>query len=1186
MRLKAFETYGFKSFAERTEINFEDGITAIVGPNGSGKSNISDAIRWVLGEQSAKYLRGNKMEDVIFAGTSKRRALGMAEVNLVFDNSDHKIPADFDEINICRRVFRSGDSEYYLNKKPCRLKDIVDLFSDTGLGRGSMSIIGQNRIDEILNSRPEERRALFEEAAGIAKYRLRKKEATHRLEETANNITRIYDIKSEIEGRIEPLRLSADKTQKYLKMSDELKSCRVTQVVHKLENIEEVNAKLAAKIAELNKRNEEIIVDVNLKENNGLILKTELDKLNEEFAELQNSIAERETLLEKLHGQEAVLSERILQSQKSQERLAAQKERLVQQLSEIESNLKTIADKYDALEIEQQAAQSAVNKHAAEQANKEKSIVDTEARIVNYKSSAFESMQQIVDLRNEIRSLENEQENRQRKREQLKKTLADLEEAYNSLSERHENILSEQQSITNSISLVQEQMSQLVARNTADQKTFGEVVRKRNSLNETLSSLQTRVDLLENMQRVYDGFGRSVKTLLSSESPWRSGIVGVVAELFQVQASYVVAIETALGGAMQNLVTRDVNTAKQAIEFLKRTKEGRATFLPLDTIRPTALRNDEAALVKLPGIIGVAAELVQCKEELLPVAKFLLGRVLVAQNMDAALKAAKANNYRLRIVTLEGEILNPGGSITGGSGRHKESGFLSRKNEIMLAKENVDNINRQILTTQESIETCEAIVKQNNGKIEEFKALLQKNKVRQAELAAHLERAEAEIEQHKENIALYEQEKRQHSEDYLNTRNKLQELKPNLAVLEQKDLSTKELVDKLQQELTAEQRALNVIRTHYQNACITLESAKERTNLISERIKQIDGDIARLQLEISNNDAENEKMVQVVAESEQTKEQLAIRQKDLLAELKNDNGGKEDFTNRRLAIVERLALAEGELEAARKEFAASTQKLHLAEMEKVKQETEYETALEQIATTYNITLAEAKDSSLLLDLSDSALKKMETSLTHAIEELGPINAGAIEEYKTVSERYEFLNAQYNDLYEAKERLEEVINDINTNMSRRFKESLTKINAHFAETYKNLFGGGMASLELQNPDNILDSGIEIIVQPPGKKLQSLFLLSGGERALTVIALLFALLSYQPAPFCILDEIDAALDEANIDRFSAFLADYAKKTQFIIITHRKGVMEAADVLHGITMEESGVSRLLSVKLEEKG
>lgn len=1186
MRLKAFETYGFKSFAERTEINFEEGITAIVGPNGSGKSNISDAIRWVLGEQSAKYLRGNKMEDVIFAGTNKRRALGMAEVNLVFDNSDHRIPSDFDEINVCRRVFRSGDSEYYINKKPCRLKDIVDLFSDTGLGRGSMSIIGQNRIDEILNSRPEERRALFEEAAGIAKYRLRKKEATLRLTETANNITRIYDIKSEIEGRIEPLRISAEKTQKYLKMSDELRSCRVTQVVHKLQNIEEINEKLAIKIAELNKRNEEITVSVNLRENSVLILKTELDKLNEEFTELQNSIAERETLLEKLHGQEAVLNERILQSQKSQERLQAQRERLVQQLSEIESNLKNIIEKYDALETEQQAAQSAVNKYAAEQANKEKLIADTDARIVDYKSSAFESMQQIVDLRNEIRSLENEQENRQRKREQLKKTLADLEEAYNLLTERHKNIINEQQSITNSIAIDQGQMSELVAKNADDQRALGEVVRKRNSLNEALSSLQTRVDLLENMQRVYDGFGRSIKTLLSSESVWRNGIIGVVAELFQVQAPYVTAIETALGGAVQNLVTKDVATAKQAIEFLKKTKDGRATFLPLDTIRPTVLRNDEAALVKLPGIVGVASELVQCEENLLPVAKFLLGRVLVAKNMDAAIMAAKANNYRLRIVTLEGELINPGGSITGGSSRHKESGFLSRKNEIILAKENVNNINRQILSTQENIETCEELVKHNNSRIEEFKSLLQKNKVRQAELAAHLERAAAEIAQHKENIALYEQEKRQHSEDYINTRNQLLNLKPALAELEEKDLSTKELVDKLQQELSAEQRALNIIRTHYQNACITLESAKERTNLISERIKQIDGDIARLQLEISNNDAENEKMVQVVDQSASTKEQLAIRQKDLLAELKNDNGGKEEFTNKRLGIVEKLAIAEGELEAARKEYAASTQKLHLAEMEKVKQQTEYETALEQIATTYNITLAEAKDSTLLLDLSDSALKKMESGLTRAIEELGPINAGAIEEYKTVSERYEFLNAQYNDLYEAKERLEEVINDINANMSRRFKESLTKINAHFAETYKNLFGGGMASLELQNPDNILDSGIEIIVQPPGKKLQSLFLLSGGERALTVIALLFALLSYQPAPFCILDEIDAALDEANIDRFSAFLADYAKKTQFIIITHRKGIMEAADVLHGITMEESGISRLLSVRLEEKG
>ena len=1186
MRLKAFETYGFKSFAEKTEISFEEGITAIVGPNGSGKSNISDAIRWVLGEQSAKYLRGSKMEDVIFSGTSKRRALGMAEVCLVFDNRDRRIPSDFEEINICRRVFRSGDSEYYINKKPCRLKDIVDLLADTGLGRGSMSIIGQNKIDEILNSRPEERRALFEEAAGIAKYRLRKKEAAHRLEETASNITRIYDIKSEIEGRIEPLRISSEKTKKYLKMADDLRACRVTQFVHKIQNIEEINEKLATKIEELNRKSEEIRVEVTLKENAGIILKTQLDKINEEYNVLQNSIAERETHLEKLHGQEAVLSERISQSQKAQLRQKAQREKLVQQLAEVESNLKDIVEKYDALEIEQQVAQSAVNKFASEQADKEKLIADTEMKIVDCKSSAFESMQQIVDLRNEIRTLEKEQELRQRKREQLKKTLVELEESYNNLLERREKLLQEQQTVASSIKIVEEQMSKLGAKNFNDQKTLSEAMSTRNALNERLSSLQTRVNLLENMQREYDGFGRGIKMLLSADTAWRKGIVGVVAELFQVQKPYVVAIETALGGAVQNLVTRDVSTAKQAIEFLKNTKNGRATFLPLDTLRPLGLRNEEIASTKLPGIVGVASDLVECDGSLAPVAKFLLGRVLVAQNMDSALKAAKANNYRLRVVTLDGELINPGGSITGGSNRQKESGFLSRKSEILAANEHITAINRDILAAQENIEACEEVVKQNHLKIEELKALSQKNKVRQAELVAYLERVAAELEQSTEKITLFEQEKKESSDEYLNTRSRLMELKPNLVAMEEKDSATKEWVDKLQQELAADQRNLNSIRTRYQNACITLESAKERIKLIAERIKQIDEDVARLQEEVANSDEENAKMAQVIIDSEKETIRLKLLQKELLAELKADNGGKEEFTAKRLAVIDKLAAADAKLEAVKKEFAGSQQKLHLAEMEKVRQETEYETALEQIANNCNITLAQAKESTILLDMSDSALKKMEISLNHAIEELGPINAGAIEEYKAVSERYEFLNAQYTDLYEAKQRLEEVISDINANMAKRFKEALLKINDYFADTYKHLFGGGTARLELQNPDNLLDSGVEIIVQPPGKKLQNLFLLSGGERALTVIALLFALLSYQPAPFCILDEIDAALDEANIDRFAAFLVDYAKKTQFIIITHRKGVMEAADVLHGVTMEESGISRLLSVKLEEKG
>lgn len=1186
MRLKAFETYGFKSFAEKTEITFEEGITAIVGPNGSGKSNISDAIRWVLGEQSAKYLRGSKMEDVIFSGTSKRRALGMAEVNLVFDNSDHKIHTDFDEITICRRVFRSGDSEYFINKKACRLKDIVDLLADTGLGRGSMSIIGQNKIDEILNSRPEERRSLFEEAAGIAKYRMRKKEAARRLEDTAGNLTRIYDIKSEIEGRIEPLRISSEKTKKYLKMAEELRACRVTQFVHKIKNIEAINEKLAAKIEELTRKTDEIKVEVNLKENAGLFLKTKLDKMNDEYNQLQSSIAERETRLEKLHGQEAVLGERINQSQKAQARLIVQREKLVQQLAEVENNLKNIIAKYDTLEIDQQTAQAAVNKTSAEQEEKERKIAETEAKIGDYKSAAFESMQQIVNLRNEIRSLENEQELRQRKREQLKNTLTNLEETYSDLLIRREEFLSEKVSVENSLVIIQEQMAKLAKKGTEDQTKLQENSAKRNSLAGRLSSLQTRVSLLENMQKEYDGFGRGVKLLLASQADWRKGIVGVVAELFQVPEAYTAALETALGGAVQNLVAKNVTTAKQGIEFLKKEKAGRATFLPLDTIQPSFLRNEEQAAAKLPGIVGVAADLVTCEASLRPVAKFLLGRVLVAENMDAALKAAKMTNYRLRIVTIEGEVINLGGSMTGGSNRQKESGFLSRRNEISAANVHIEDISRELLATQECVEAYEGIVKQDHIKVEELKVSLNKNKVRQAELTAYLERVNAEQSQQMEKMTLLTQEKKQYSDEYLNTRTKLTELRPRLVEMEQRDLSTKELVDRLQQELSSEQRNLNTIRTHYQNACIMLESAKERTTLIADRIKQIDGDVARLQGEIANSDEENAKMAQIVIESDKEKAKLTLQQKELLAQLKAENGGKEEFTAKRLRIIEQQAVAEEELEAARKEFTIRQLKLHQAEMEKVKQVTEYETALEQVASNYKITLSEAQDSDLLLDLSDTALKKMETSLDRAIEELGTINAAAIEEYQAVSERYEFLNKQYKDLCEAKHQLEDVIGEINSNMAKRFKEALIQINEHFGETYKHLFGGGTARLELQDTSDILDSGIEIIVQPPGKKLQNLFLLSGGERALTVIALLFALLSYQPAPFCILDEIDAALDEANIDRFAAFLVDYAHKTQFIVITHRKGVMEAANVLHGVTMEESGISRLLSVKLEEKG
>ncbi|HIU63516.1 MAG TPA: chromosome segregation protein SMC [Candidatus Avacidaminococcus intestinavium] len=1185
MRLKAFAVYGFKSFAEKTEISFEDGITAIIGPNGSGKSNISDAIRWVLGEQSVKYLRGSKMEDVIFSGSGKRRSLGMAEVTLVFDNSDHKIPLDFDEISVCRRVFRSGDSEYFINKKSCRLKDIVDLFADSGLGRGSMSIIGQNRIDEVLNSRPEDRRNLFEETAGIARFRLRKKEASRRLEDTGNNLTRINDIKAELEERLEPLRISSERTKAYNKYSDELRTCRLTQVVRKIENIENVEKSILDKIKALELKNTENIVDVNFKENDVIAIKVRLDKLNDEFNSLQAGIAERETKLEKMHGKEAVLQERIIQSEKSIKRLKEQKEKLSVQLTDFEYNLSGLSETYDAVDLEQKIAEKAANEMKDLQSQQQAQIVAAETRITEFKASAFESMQRIIDLRNEIRGLENEQELRQKKREQIKHKITEQQAQIEILKNRSSTLTNEKNSLVAANELLSANQVIFEEKLRESQKTINTYFAERNRLNSELSSLDTKVRLLENMQKEYEGFTRGVKKVLHTNTPWRSGVLGVVAELFTVKKEYVTAIETALGGAVQNIVTENVEIAKEAVKYLKQNREGRATFLPLDTLKPYPLRNEDKKYLRATGVLGLAADLIECEIHLKPIAKFLLGRIFITDTLDNASQLARSSGYKLKIVTLEGDVFNPGGSLTGGSSKQKESGLLARKNEINVAEERIKFLNKQVLILQENIEKIEADSRINKDKLEDTKNILQKNRVRLAELTAYLERLVAELEQKQEEVLWQESEKEQLGKDYLAMRSKLIEVRPKLQAMELQDADAKRVVDQLQEELTKTQRAAAATGLRYQNACITLESTKERAKLLGERIKQIDADTVRLQNEIRENEAEKNKMIEIIEESNSAIKDIERQKNNLLAELENETSGKEVFSARRLNLTQELAVAEEKLLASKKNLTAGQQKLHLIEIEKVKQETEYQTAVENIYNNFNVTFEEASKEELLFNESDLSLRKTENELNKQINDLGAINPGAIEEYKVVSERYEFLNIQYQDLFEAKERLEEVIGGINANMSKKFKEALIAINEHFIICYKKLFGGGSARLELQNPNDFLESGIEIIVQPPGKKLQSLFLLSGGERALTVIALLFALLSYKPAPFCILDEIDAPLDEANIERFAGFLKEFAKDTQFIVITHRKGVMEAADVLHGITMEESGVSKLLSVKLEEK-
>ncbi len=1184
MRLKSFEARGFKSFADKVDLDFENGITAIVGPNGSGKSNISDAIRWVMGEQSAKYLRGTKMEDVIFSGSSERRAMGLAEVTLVFDNADHALPVDFDEVNITRRVYRSGDSEYYINKKACRLKDVVTLLADTGLGRGSMSIIGQNRIDEILNARPEDRRTIFEEAAGIAKYRMRKKEAMRKLEDTGTNLIRISDIKSEIESRLAPLKEASEKAITYQGKADELKKVEVTQFVHKIENIEAIKNKLAEKYAALDEQNNALVTDVNVKESESVALKVELDKLNEEYNHLQTILAEKEKHIETLRGQEGIMEERINQSHNNIERLGKAKEKLTQQLTAMNANLENIANQYDSLDTERAKAQIATDQCAEEQETVIGKIKELEEKISNFQSNVFAGMQEIVNMRNKITSLQQEQEQIHRKNQQLKESIAEAEAKHKEADERNRSFIDEGEKLAADRANDKEQLTKTASDKAVLSQELGEQYRGRDAINREIEKNEARLNVLENMEKEHEGFGRGVKAVIKNQAPWQQGIVGVVAELFKVEGPYVTAIETALGGAMQNIVTEDASVAKAAIEFLKNTKAGRATFLPLDTIRPKTLTDRDQAALQEQGIIGIAADYVKTDDKVRPAVEFLLGQVLVAENMDAALKAARKSDMRLRVVTLEGEIVYAGGSMSGGQKQTGATSFLSRKQEIASLEGVLEDKHKELLALQEKLEVKEDQIKELDKKTESYQTALQKYEVRQAELTAFLERTKAEKASHMENINLLSGEKEANSKRFMEANGELTALQPQLAAMEAEDAQGKAEADKLSKELESAKLEQETINSRYQAAKISLETAKNSTAVVGERMQQVDAEVSRLQQEISSNEEEVVKTNELITTTARAKEELSVQQQALLQELKSTDSGKEEFLGKRQVIIDKQAGAQEALDEAKKQQIICQQKLHTVEMDKVKQVTEYDNALEQMENTHKLTPAAARQAGIVLEMSDTALHKQAVSLNKEIEALGPVNIGAIEEYKTTNERFTFLDKQYKDLCEAKAKLETVISGINTDMGKRFKEAFAKINEYFAACFTKLFGGGKAKLVMLDENDILESGVDIVVQPPGKKLQNLALLSGGERALTVIALLFALLTYQPAPFCILDEIDAPLDEANIDRFANFLADYAKNTQFIVITHRKGTMEAANVLHGVTMEESGISRLLSVKLSE--
>ncbi|WP_346354511.1 chromosome segregation protein SMC [Azotosporobacter soli] len=1181
--LRKLEAYGFKSFADKTEIEFGKGITAIVGPNGSGKSNISDAIRWVLGEQSVRTLRGTKMEDVIFAGSSGRRPLGVAEVSLIFDNTDGSLAIDYNEVIITRRVFRSGESEYYINKSACRLKDIHELLADTGLGRDAMTVIGQNKVDEVLNSKPEDRRNFLEEAAGITKYKNRKKDALRRLDDANQNLTRVSDIINELDGQLGPLEESSRRTRQYNELYGELKACQVTVLLHRLEKAAKMVESATLQQTQLAEDDIAFSTALLQKENQRDVMVGALSENERATTALSEAISQADTELERLQGKVAVLQERINHGSKTEERLSNEASGLKRQQSELEKKRQDAQSviREKRLQLESMRFQAADRQQRCDALSSESQ--ELEHRLENDKNKTLDYLQELVGEKNRHANLEKEifrlaqrqqelgQEENSIKEQQRVETeqLGQLERQQTEMQRQAESLIERQQDIASRRGQLTEQ--EFVLRQ--DEKKCAGRLQERISKQRVLVS----------MEQEYEGFSRGIRGVLKSNAAWRSGICGAVAQLLDVPERYLTAMEIAMGGALQNLVVESDEIAKGAIRFLKEQNLGRATFLPLNTIRPLKPKENEIQAAKRSGSLGLAAQLVKCDDKYRSVVEFLLGRTIVAETINDALRIAKEFGFSLRIVTLDGELVQPGGALSGGSLGRKDAGLLSRgpeikrlDAEIQQEKEQLDAIQTQLTKLATA---SEALALESESCRQEKQGLdvkLAEITVHQSKLTGELRRIEQALTNVANDVAGFITERERLTENRQNAALRIKEL-------EQRDSQHQQAMEDWKSSLSK----LQSKREQVQNE---LTEHKVRIGAGEQELTSLQLGLQQLQ---AQQDALQERYLALGSERDAQRDETAAAQAALRSAATEIEEGKlqrqEKEEERRKIQGERLELLaqsqqlEKELKDTRRRQQDIQNRLHECQLIHTKYGYEINVCHEQLEQQFGLTEETARP--LVREEDSKVLLARSHQLESEIAQLGPINPAAIDEYARVRERYEFLSQQSQDLLTAQEYLLGVIREIDGTMATRFAKAFEEINRHFGEIFAQLFGGGQAALKMVEPGNVLETGVEIIVQPPGKKLQNLVLLSGGERALTVIALLFALLTHRPAPFVVVDEIDAALDEANVDRLSGFLRNYGSDTQFIVVTHRKGTMEAADIIHGITIEESGVSRLVSVKLMDK-
>ncbi|MCR5758533.1 MAG: chromosome segregation protein SMC [Selenomonas sp.] len=1179
MQLKRLEAYGFKSFADKITIDFDQGITAIVGPNGSGKSNITDAIRWVLGEQNVRNLRGTKAEDIIFTGSAARKALGVAEVSLVFAN-DGTLPVDFREVVVTRRLYRSGESEFYINRSRCRLKDIYNLFADTGIGHDGMSIIGQNRIDDILNSRPEDRRAFFEETAGITKYRNRKRESVRKLTETENNLVRVQDIIHEIENQLEPLARHAEKTRIYNGLQEEYRRCKLTKLSHDYTREAAQKQENDAKLAAL--RDEVLGADTLVHS-----VAAEKERLNKEILDLERSLqvqAEKnEALRQKMEAaaQElAKLHERQDQSDGARQKILARRQELNHEIAQAVADIARLTEQAGQHEQDLALLEELLQQERTKEKKLAKRIHEEEdkARALQKKREEQQNIwnvkqQEFALAERDLQNGTDGQEDRERDLAQAKEKLLELE----SLRERLQGDLQENLA---GIQQLQQQSKAAAAEKERAGTAQKNAVRQFNETIQQLKNGESKLQFLTKMQQAYEGFGKAVKAVLKAKENWCSGVAGAVAELIDVPKEYITAVEVALGGNLQNVVTRDTDTAKAAIAYLKRERQGRVTFLPLSTLvvrQPQVIKEG-----KEDGVVGWASSLVRTDGQYQKAVDFLLSRTLVVDTLDHALRIAKSHEQRLRIVTLSGELLNPGGSLSGGSRQHAETSFLNRSGEIEALKGKLQELERKQQELTENRQASEQAVKAAEVRLLDLQKELQAAHIHRAELNTNLERLGENLTGQQKRIDDLEQAMTAMQETFAKLQDKKVLAKRAAVAAEGRYNELFQQEEKIRRQLQdieqdADDMAQYIHEREVKRAKLEQEAMGNRQFLeLRQQAKTATEQALR------DNEQEEQNLDDSLADSVKRLAVLTQQQRDRQDVYEEGQVSHDQLYKERMDKLEASQAADKkahEVGQKRNRLQESVQKLELTDN---KLQMHLEQLQESILADYGLTPERAAEEAMTGEPVE--IRNQMQSLERKLKELGPVNPNALEEYEELSKRHDFMEKQAGDLNSAKEDLERILADMDEAMTKQFKEAFTQIQIYFADIFVRLFGGGKAELKLLDEEDVLNSGVDILVTLPQKKRQNLSALSGGERALTVIALLFSFLRYRPSPFSVLDEIDAPLDEANVVRFGSFLKEFAENTQFIVVTHRKGTMEAVDTLYGVTIEDAGVSKILSVKIDE--